>query len=277
MPSPHAQAAGLVANTGAGWRLTAAGREIAVLVMRAHRLVETRLARESGVAAGRWHDIAHAIEHRLTRDFIDRLADQLGNPRFDPHGDPIPTREGWLPKREGRALLGWSAGEPAVISHIEDEPAALFARLAAAGVFAGMRLALHSVSPAGCELMIKARRAILPLELAALVRVRPLAPGESPPPADACRFDDLAVGTAGRVLGLLAGCAGQERSRLLDLGFVPGTRVEPDLRGPFNGPVAHRVRGTLIALRREQAGQVLVRPCAADEDSTPGSGTEKRS
>ena len=52
----------------------------------------------------------------------------------------------------------------------------------------------------------------------------------------------------------------RERSRLLDLGFVPGSLIEHALQSPFRGPAAFRVRGTLVALRREQADQVLVEP-----------------
>jgi DtxR family Mn-dependent transcriptional regulator len=256
----RAQAAGLSENTGAGWRLTAEGRELAVLIMRAHRLIETRLARESSVPAGAWHDIAHVSEHRLTRDDVNHLADRLGNPRFDPHGDPIPTREGQLPEREGKSLLAWEAGSAGVIAHIEDEPPALFAQLADAGVFAGMRLTLRTTSSRGCDLVIEGKNVLLPLELAALVRVRALYPNETATPANACRLSDIPAGGGAQVLGLLAGCAGAERSRLLDLGFVPGSRIEPTLQSPFDGPVAYRVRGTMIALRRDQADQVLVQP-----------------
>jgi len=256
----RAQGVGLALNAGPGWQLTTDGREIAVLIMRAHRLIETRLARESSVPPGKWHEVAHADEHRLTRDDVNKLADHLGNPRFDPHGDPIPTREGHLPEREGMTLLAWEAGKPGVIEHIEDEPPALFARLAAAGIFAGMRLSLRATSSRGCDVTIEGKDLQLPLELAALIRVRALREGEATTPAQARRLSTIAPGTAAHVLGLLAGCTGAERSRLLDLGFVPGSRIEPVLQGPFSGPVAYRVRGTVIALRHTQAEQVLVHP-----------------
>lgn len=251
-----------------GWTLQPAGREIALLIMRAHRLVETRLARESGLQPERWHALAHAAEHRLTPDEVNRLADQLDNPRFDPHGDPIPTREGRWPGAEGRALLAWNPGVSGVIEHIEDEPPSLFARLAQDGIYAGMRFTLHALKPTACHLTIEARDYELPLALAAMIRVRPPLDSEQPVPPSASRLSDLAPGHAANVLLLLPGCIGAERSRLLDLGFVPGSRIEYALQSPFHGPAAYRVRGTLIALRREQADQVLITPASSTHPDT---------
>jgi DtxR family transcriptional regulator, Mn-dependent transcriptional regulator len=258
----RARDVGLVVEQGQAWVLTDSGREIAVRVMRAHRLVETRLAREAGLPAEHWHEVAHSVEHRLSRDEVNRLADRLANPRFDPHGDPIPTREGGLPAPEGNTLLAWPLNEPGVIAHIEDEPPALFARVAALKVFAGERIVPRASSPQGCRVEIEGRGMLLPVELAALVRVRRLRPGETPTPAGVLRLSDLPTGAGARALTLLPACIGGERSRLLDLGFVPGSRIERALEGPFGGPCAYRVRGTLIALRHEQAEQVLVEPDA---------------
>jgi DtxR family transcriptional regulator, Mn-dependent transcriptional regulator len=267
LPLPSAEAvidcareAGLVAPHEAAWVLTGAGREIAVRVMRAHRLVETRLARESGLRAEHWHEVAHSVEHRLSREEVNRLADRLANPRFDPHGDPIPTREGGLPAPEGSTLLAWPLNEPGVIAHIEDEPPTLFARLAALKVFAGERVVMRATSPQGCRLEIEGRELLMPVDLAVLVRVRRPTAGETPVPAGVLRLSDLPRGAVARVLTLLPACIGGERSRLLDLGFVPGSRIEHALEGPFGGPRAYRVRGSLIALRCEQAEQVLVEP-----------------
>lgn len=258
----RARAVGLAENAADGWQLTPAGRDIALLIMRAHRLIETQLARESSLPPSRWHEVAHASEHGLTREEVNRLADRLDNPRFDPHGDPIPTRDGRIPGPEGQPLLSWLLDETGVIAHLEDEPPALFARLVATGIFAGMRFRLTERRPEASVLQVEGRAITLPTELAAMVRVRALLPSEAPPPAAAIRLSDLPRGGAADVVTLLPGCIGGERSRLLDLGFVPGSRIEHALQSPFNGPAAFRVRGTLIALRREQADQVLVVPAS---------------
>ena len=258
-----AREAGLVTVSETGnWKLAPQGREIGLLIMRAHRLTETRLARQSGVKPELWHEIAHETEHQLSRDEINRLSDQLDNPRFDPHGDPIPTREGTWPVAEGQSLLAFRAGGHGVIEHVEDEPPALFSRLVQLGIYAGMRFTMLETDGTVCRLSVEARDVSLTPELATMIRVRPSASEEEQVPADAHRLSDLTVGKSAEVLLLLPGCIGPERSRLLDLGFVPGSRIEFTLQSPFHGPAAFSVRGTLIALRHEQAEQVLIRPLA---------------
>lgn len=256
----RAREAGLAEETSQAWRLTADGRAVAVRIMRAHRLTETDLARNTSMPAAEWHSHAHAAEHGMTDAQVDALADALGHPRFDPHGDPIPTREGELPEPEGQPLSSWPEGRPGVITHIEDEPPRLYARLAARGIFAGMRFVRTALPGGVCRINIEGTVEELPPELTALIRVRlPLA-DEGEPPAEACRLTAIAHRGAAVVVTLLPGCIGAERSRLLDLGFVPGSRVERELSSPLHGPVAYRVRGTLIALRPIQAAQILVKP-----------------
>jgi DtxR family Mn-dependent transcriptional regulator len=123
-----------------------------------------------------------------------------------------------------------------------------------------MRLVLKSTTATGCLIRIEARELLLPLELATLVRVRPLDSAEKNVPENACRLSDISPGGVASVVRLLPGCIGPERSRLLDMGLVPGSRLEYALQSPFNGPAAFRVRGTLVALRHSQAEQVLVIP-----------------
>ncbi|HUU33375.1 MAG TPA: FeoA family protein, partial [Vicinamibacterales bacterium] len=72
------------------------------------------------------------------------------------------------------------------------------------------------------------------------------------------RLSALAPGEAADVVALAASCRGAQRRRMLDLGLVPGTRVVSELRGPSGDPTAYRIRGALIALRRDQASHVYV-------------------
>jgi Fe2+ transport system protein FeoA len=85
----------------------------------------------------------------------------------------------------------------------------------------------------------------------------PVAPSES-----LVRLSDLPSGTVGEVVSLDPGCRGFIRRRLLDLGFTPGAQVRPDLTTFAGDPRAYRLRGTTIALRREQSARVLVRAVA---------------
>ena len=68
----------------------------------------------------------------------------------------------------------------------------------------------------------------------------------------------LPPGTRARVTGLAPACRGPERRRLLDLGFVSGTPVEVEMNSPFGDPTAYRLRGTVVALRREQASLITI-------------------
>jgi DtxR family Mn-dependent transcriptional regulator len=70
----------------------------------------------------------------------------------------------------------------------------------------------------------------------------------------------LRRGERARVLGLTPACRGAERRRLLDLGFVAGTPVEIEIASPMGDPVGYRVRGTVNALRQEQAGLIRIAP-----------------
>ena len=96
-----------------------------------------------------------------------------------------------------------------------------------------------------------------------------LAPAPAPAASDLVTLADLAQGDAAEVVALDANCQGFSRRRLMDLGFTPGARLEPALETFAGDPRAYRIRGTLVALRDEQAKQVQVRklPEAAEEDA----------
>ncbi|MDH3402564.1 MAG: ferrous iron transport protein A [Acidobacteriota bacterium] len=72
------------------------------------------------------------------------------------------------------------------------------------------------------------------------------------------RLSGLAIGERGRVVALAPALRGAERRRLFDLGLIPGTEVEAELRSPGGDPTGYAIRGAVIALRREQADQVQV-------------------
>lgn len=83
---------------------------------------------------------------------------------------------------------------------------------------------------------------------------------ETPAVAEEKFLNQLERGKRAKVLGLVPACRGAERRRLLDLGFVAGTPVEIEIASPLGDPVGYRVRGTVIALRREQAGLIRIAP-----------------
>lgn len=254
--------AGLLGTEGGAVRLTASGREYALQVLRAHRLYETFLARETGLGASEWHRRAEIDEHKLTPERVDDLARRLGHPRYDPHGDPIPTRTGEMPPSLGRSLLEWPAGTEARIVHVEDEPPAVYAEVVRQGLAPGMRIVVDGVAPGGFSLRSEGRTVQLSREAAANVSVTDLEV-EMASEGPFRRLADLQSGETAAIRGLSPAIRGRERNRLLDLGFVPGSPVELGFLGPLSSPAAYRVRGSLIALRREQAEQVFIGPVGA--------------
>lgn len=83
-----------------GVRLTDLGRRIALKIIRRHRLIELYLVRELNYRLHEVHEEAEALEHAVSDRFIRAISEKLGNPSFDPHGDPIPGPDGTMPDRE---------------------------------------------------------------------------------------------------------------------------------------------------------------------------------
>lgn len=250
---------GLVVAEGGAVHLTATGREYALQVLRAHRLYETYLASETGLGSGEWHRRAEVDEHKLTPEHVNALARRLGHPRYDPHGDPIPTSTGELPPARGRALTEWPEGLEARIVHVEDEPATMYSKIVELGLMPGVRLAVEGSGVEGIRVRSEGRSLVLPHAVAANVSVIELE-GVAREEAPRRRLTDLGSGEVAEVRGISPAIRGQERNRLLDLGFVPGSPIALEFASPLRSPAAYRVRGSLIALRREQAEQVYIGP-----------------
>jgi len=113
---------GLTQTSGPCLSLTPAGREIAVRVVRAHRLLERYFADELRMPLAALHAAADQREHGVTLEDAAALDARLGYPTHDPHGDPIPQANGQLALVEATALSQQPIGHPAMIRHLEDEP-----------------------------------------------------------------------------------------------------------------------------------------------------------
>ncbi|HET9948337.1 MAG TPA: metal-dependent transcriptional regulator [Longimicrobiales bacterium] len=249
--------AGLIVSGEAGPRLTEAGREGALRLVRAHRLWERYLADRTGVPAGDWHDEAERVEHVLTPAEAEALAARLGHPAWDPHGDPIPTTGGDVPELARLTLAGVAPGRAVEIVHLEDEPREVYLAMLADGLGLGARLDVVGRSDSAVRVRARGREWSIPGVVARNASVRLLAEGES---ADehVDTLADLAPGERGRVVDLSPACQGAQRRRLLDLGVVKGTEVEAELASAGGDPVAYRIRGALIALRREHAEWIRI-------------------
>lgn len=253
---------GLAVTGPSGYALTEAGRSYALRILRTHRLWERYLADRTGVPPVEWHAEAEHVEHELSRAEADRLATRLGDPRYDPHGDPIPTSGGDIPAPAGVPLSRVDAGRSVVIRHLEDEPGEVFDRLVRAGLAPGQTLEV--VGPferdrgAGrVRIRVRGEERTLRAVDAANVTVEALPAGESAR-GSARTLAEAKRGEMVRVAAISPACQGPQRRRLLDLGVVPGTEITPELVSTTGDPVAYRIRGALIALRRKQAEWIEV-------------------
>lgn len=249
---------GLLTFDGGRLRLKPAGRDIGLQVVRAHRLWESYLADATGVAEDKWHEEAEKKEHLLSPEATERLAAQLGHPTHDPHGDTIPDKGQPVEPGETRSLNSIEPQTPVVITHIEDEPEAVYRQLVAQGLRPGSKVFIIEKSPARVRFWADGREQVLAPVLAENVSIRPL-PGVNV--SDLVEEEHLSILKAdetARVAGLSGACRGMERRRLLDLGFVPGSAVQVEMVSPAGDPTAYRVRDTIVALRREQADLIRI-------------------
>ncbi len=254
---PLMQKHALLDLEGGEIQLTAHGREYALHILRAHRLWERHLADETGYPEMEWHDRAEAIEHVLTPSQADHLAEHLGNPFYDPHGDPIPGSTGEIAPMAG-VSLSQAVDDHLRVIHIEDEPAAIYAQLVAEGLHPGMELRVIQRSPERITFWAATREHTLAPIVANNVTVLPIRAPAPQSEVERRKLSTLEVGEQARVVAISQATRGPERRRLMDLGLLPGTLIEAGLRSPGGDPTAYVVRGALIALRREQADQISV-------------------
>src|SRR5688500_2192593 len=106
-----------------GARLTEAGRRAALRTLRRHRVIEAYLARALGYPWDRVHEEAERLEHAASDELIDRMAAAIGEPTVDPHGAPIPTREGTVDERRHPSLAQLAVGARARIVQVSDDDA----------------------------------------------------------------------------------------------------------------------------------------------------------
>jgi DtxR family Mn-dependent transcriptional regulator len=247
----------LLQTQAGGLHLTPQGERWALQVVRAHRLLERYLADEARLPLGKIHSEAERREHGMTPEQVDDLAASLGYPDLDPHGDPIPNRDGEMVSASATALTAWPAGVPGRIAHLEDEPPLAFDQILAEGLRLGQVVRLLEATPARLVLSDGENEYRLAPAIAANVYLSPL-PQALGLQTGVMPLSELPDKAQAEVVALDDACQGFTRRRLLDLGMTPGVRLYAEMRNFFGDPRAYRVRGTLIALRREQAAQIWV-------------------
>jgi DtxR family transcriptional regulator, Mn-dependent transcriptional regulator len=128
-----------------GATLTERGREEALRLVRRHRLIETFLLEHLGYDWQEVHDEAERLEHAVSDGFTERLAELLGHPDHDPHGDPIPSAEGTLEVEDSFTLSQAVADQRVRISKVRDEDAAMLDYLGDRNLVPGRLLSVREV------------------------------------------------------------------------------------------------------------------------------------
>lgn len=127
--------------------LTEEGERVALEIVRHHRLLEMFLHQTLGYSWDEVHEEADRLEHVISEEFEERIAERLGHPRHDPHGDPIPTRELELPEAKATTLSDMRPGQKAVIQRVRDSDPDLLRYLSDLGLTPGARITILDFSP----------------------------------------------------------------------------------------------------------------------------------
>ena len=240
--------------------LTTEGKRWALQVIRAHRLWERYLADEARMPLEKIHTAAHQQEHRLSQAEVNDLDAALGHPARDPHGDPIPNADGVMrDTKDSIPLRKLKPGQYGRITHLEDEPPLAYAQLLAEGLYVGQLLLIEEISPERVVASDTENQYTLAQEIAKNVCVQLEVPEKQPNP-NVITLGNLQPHAQAEIIEIDERCQGFTRRRFLDMGLTPGSLISPELENAFKEPRAYRVRGTLIALRSDQASQIWVQP-----------------
>ncbi len=139
-----------------GATLTADGERVALEVIRHHRLIESFLSEALGMPWDRVHEEAEVLEHYISEDLEALIAEKLGEPSHDPHGDPIPGPDLALPGESGsRPLDELEPGEDAVCARVSDSDPAILRYLAERGITPGVALRVTGRQPFDGPLLVR--------------------------------------------------------------------------------------------------------------------------
>ena len=157
-----------------GVQLTHQGRRAALQMIRRHRILEVYLTQQLGYDWGDVHAEAERLEHAVSDTLIDRMAGALGEPRYDPHGAPIPTAAGEIEEAELVTLGGAPLGSRLELRQVGDEDPARLRYLAEQGLVPGTRLAVVDRQPFNGPTTVRvgADTRVVGQELAALLLCR---------------------------------------------------------------------------------------------------------
>ncbi|MCH7677763.1 metal-dependent transcriptional regulator [candidate division KSB1 bacterium] len=138
-----------------GVELTKTGRKIALEIIRHHRLLELYLAEALGYSWDQVHDEAEKLEHVISEELEDKMAKILGNPTADPHGAPIPSKDGIIEERSLECLSVIDAGQKVQVKQVSDKDPEMLRYLGDIGIFPDVMIDVMEKAPFGGPLLIK--------------------------------------------------------------------------------------------------------------------------
>jgi DtxR family Mn-dependent transcriptional regulator len=129
-----------------GVTLTSAGEKIALSIIRKHRLWEYFLVEKLNFKWDEVHDVAEELEHIASKELIDRLDDFMGNPKYDPHGDPIPDSKGKFKAHELKPVSGMEVNKEGIISGVRDHSPAFLQYLEKMNLTIGKKIKIAEIN-----------------------------------------------------------------------------------------------------------------------------------
>lgn len=138
-----------------GTSLTASGEKIALEMIRHHRLLELYLKEMLGYSWDEVHDEAEKLEHHISEQFEDKIAELLNHPTVDPHGDPIPTKDGKMPEIQSRKLTSLEPEITCVIRRVKNQDSNVLRKLEKKGLLPGVSITVISSDPSENHITLK--------------------------------------------------------------------------------------------------------------------------
>ena len=158
-----------------GVQLSAQGEQVALRIIRRHRVIEAYLIERLGYSWDRVHAEAERLEHAASDELVERMATVLGDPELDPHGSPIPTAAGELADRGHPALSELAEGTRAIVREVSDADEGRLRYLAELGLYPGTPVEVLHREPFGgpIKVLVAGRERSLGRSLADVMRVEP--------------------------------------------------------------------------------------------------------
>jgi len=249
------QKEGYIEEDKRGWKLTDKGLRKALEVIRRHRIIEKYLAEKTGIDPFMWHDLAEKREHDLSDEEVAKLEKLLGYPLFDPHGDPIPTTTGQWVEQKAFPLAEAEEGMAVKILHLEDEPRDMGKVWAKWGLYHGAVMRILKKTKRYISVLSQGETLNIPKEFWYEIYLKET---KDEWKDNLIRLSRLKKNEKGKVVKLSGNLRGLLRQRLMDLGFVRGAVVQVYMYAPLGEPVAYDIKGSTVALRKEEADKILI-------------------